>query len=157
MTVHKVPEERPSEVRSAIMRAVPRKDSKPEMAARKALHHLGYRFRLHRADLPGTPDVVLPKHGVAIFIHGCFWHRHSGCRLVSSPRTRAEFWQAKFDRNVQRDALAERALQALGWRVLVIWECETRNSALLSELLERKLTRCLPNLDPGCSNTAERH
>src|SRR5271166_1928147 len=119
----KLPGERSSEERSAIMRAVPRKNSKPEMIVRRALHRLGYRFRLHRVDLRGTPDIVLPRFRLAIFVHGCFWHRHPDCRLASSPRTRVEFWQAKFERNIHRDAAAERALRDLGWDVLVLWEC----------------------------------
>lgn len=121
------------------MRAVPRKHSKPELLVRSALHRLGYRFSLHRNDLPGTPDIVLPKHRVVIFVHGCFWHRHPGCRLSSTPRTRAEFWQTKFDRNVERDAAAISALEALGWRVIVVWECETRQVEPLRDLLQRKM------------------
>lgn len=134
-----LPGDRPSEARSAIMRAVPRKDSKPEIVVRRMLHQLGYRFRLHRRDLPGTPDIVLPRHRVAIFVHGCFWHRHESCRLTSTPKTRADFWQAKFDRNVQRDAEATLALKLLGWDVLVIWECETRDH----DNLIRRLTDTL--------------
>lgn len=140
----KLPGKRPSEERSAIMRAVPRKDSKPEMRVRRALHRLGYRFRLHRSDLPGTPDIVLPRHRVAIFVHGCFWHRHPECRLASTPRTRAEFWQSKFHRNVARDAAATQALQVLGWRVIVIWECETREVDPLSESILEMLHRGVP-------------
>ena len=135
----KLPAKGPSEERSKTMRAVPQKDSKPEIVVRRALHGLGFRFRLHRADLPGTPDIVLPARQVAIFVHGCFWHRHSGCRLASSPRTRADFWQSKFDRNVKRDAAATLALEALRWRVLIVWECETRDTARMSEMLEREL------------------
>jgi len=135
----KLPGERPSDERSAIMRAVPRKNSKPEMIVRRVLHSLGYRFRLHRRELPGTPDIVLPKHRLAIFVHGCFWHRHPGCRLASTPRTRADFWQSKFDRNVERDAASTHALRALGWSVLVIWECQTRDVGGLSKLLEQQL------------------
>lgn len=135
----KFPEDRPSDERSMIMRAVPRKNSKPEMVVRSTLHRLGYRFRLHRRELPGTPDIVLPAYRLAIFVHGCFWHRHPGCHLASSPRTRADFWQSKFDRNVERDAAAALALEGLRWRVLVIWECETRDLASMSQVLEREL------------------
>jgi len=137
----KLPGERPSEERSAIMRAVPRKDSKPEVIVRRALHGLGYRFRLHQADLPGTPDIVLPRFHLAVFVHGCFWHRHPDCRLVSSPRTRVEFWQAKFARNIQRDTAAERALKDLGWEVLVVWECETRDVGALRAKLRSAIER----------------
>lgn len=130
----------PSEERSAIMRAVPRKDSKPEIVVRRVLHQLGYRFRLHRRDLPGTPDVVLPRLRIAVFVHGCFWHRHGGCRHASTPKTRAEFWQAKFERNVERDAEVTRALNALGWSVLAIWECETSDRDRLIQSLSDTLT-----------------
>jgi DNA mismatch endonuclease (patch repair protein) len=135
----KLPGGRPSDERSKIMRAVPQKGSKPEMVVRRALHRLGYRFRLHRRDLPGTPDIVMPGHRVAIFVHGCFWHRHSGCRLASSPRTRADFWQSKFDRNVERDAAATLALERLRWRVLIVWECETRDPARMSQMFEQEI------------------
>jgi DNA mismatch endonuclease, patch repair protein len=135
----KLPGDPPSKERSAIMRAVPQKHSKPEMIVRRALHRLGYRFRLHRGDLPGTPDIVLPRHRVAIFVHGCFWHRHPGCRLASTPRTRANFWRSKFDRNVERDAGIVRELQALGWRVVAVWQCVTRDVGPLADGLERHL------------------
>jgi DNA mismatch endonuclease (patch repair protein) len=135
----KLPGCRPSDERSTIMRAVPQKDSKPEMVVRRVLHRLGYRFRLHRRDLPGTPDIVLPAHRAAIFVHGCFWHRHRGCRLASSPRTRADFWQSKFDRNVERDAAATLALEGLRWRVFIVWECETRDPARMSQMLEQEI------------------
>jgi DNA mismatch endonuclease (patch repair protein) len=103
------------------------KDTTPEMRVRRAAHGLGLRFRLHRQDLPGTPDLVFPKHGIALFVHGCFWHRHENCAKASTPRTRTEFWQAKFERNVARDLNATRQLEDAGWRVAVVWECETRN------------------------------
>jgi len=88
---------------------------------------MGLRFRLHRKDLPGTPDLVFPKYKAALFVHGCFWHRHSGCRKASTPKSRLEYWQSKFDANVARDARAERDLRQLGWNVVTIWECETRH------------------------------
>lgn len=144
---NQLPGERPSEKRSAIMRAVPRKDSKPEILVRRTLHALGYRFRLHARQLPGTPDIVLPKYRIAIFVHGCFWHRHEGCRLSSTPRTRADFWQAKFDRNVARDRAATSALEAIGWRVLIVWECETRHADQLRHLLRLEMSR-LTGIDP---------
>lgn len=121
--------------RSANMAKVRGKDTKPEMAVRRAAHALGLRFRLHRRDLPGTPDLIFSKRKTAIFVHGCFWHRHEGCRKAGSPKTRAAFWQAKFDRNVARDALNVNALQAAGWTVATIWECDTRDPQKLTDRL----------------------
>jgi DNA mismatch endonuclease (patch repair protein) len=88
---------------------------------------LGYRFRLHRRNLPGSPDLVLPRLRTAIFVHGCFWHRHSGCRFATMPSTRRRFWKEKFDRNVQRDRRSAAALRRLGWSVITVWECELRH------------------------------
>jgi DNA mismatch endonuclease (patch repair protein) len=113
------------------------KDTKPELLVRSALHRMGYRFRLHRKDLPGRPDVVLPRFNAAVFVHGCFWHRHKGCRLTATPKTRAGFWKKKFHENVRRDKRNEAALRRAGWRVLKIWECEAVSGARL----ERKLSR----------------
>lgn len=106
-------------------------NTSPEFVVRRRAHALGFRFRLHRRDLPGTPDLVFPKFRKVVFVHGCFWHRHVGCKMASTPKTRAAFWQTKFDANVKRDARKEAQLRTLGWDVLVIWECETRNPALL--------------------------
>jgi DNA mismatch endonuclease (patch repair protein) len=117
----------PTPFRSSLMKKVRQRHTKPEMMVRSAVHALGYRFRLHRRDLPGSPDLVLPKHRVVVFVHGCFWHRHAECRHASTPKTNVEFWLDKFRRNVARDARKEGELQQLGWRVLVIWECETRD------------------------------
>ena len=102
------------------------KNTKPEILVRKALFAEGYRFRLHRKDLPGSPDVVLPGRKLAIFVNGCFWHGHTGCRLAKMPATRPEFWRAKLERNKIRDLEAIGALEKLGWRVLVVWECFIR-------------------------------
>lgn len=112
------------------------KDTKPELLVRRALHRLGYRFRLHRRDLPGKPDIVLPRHRVAILVHGCFWHQHPGCRTARMPRTRQEYWTEKFRRNLERDTASAASLSALGWRVSVIWECETRKVDLDDRLRE---------------------
>lgn len=112
------------------------KDTSPEMCVRRAAHALGLRFRLHRKDLPGRPDLVLPKHCVALFVHGCFWHRHPSGAKASTPKSRTEFWQGKFDANVARDARAEAELQALGWQVLTIWECETKRPELLDATMK---------------------
>jgi len=114
--------------RSALMSKIRGTNTKPEVLVRSALHRAGFRFRLYTRALPGRPDIVLPKHGVVIFVHGCFWHRH-GCSLSSEPRTRAKFWREKFSRNVARDARNARALRKLGWRVLTVWECALRTQA----------------------------
>ena len=127
------------EHRSENMRRVRGKDTRPELTVRRALHALGRRFRLHRRDLPGKPDIVLAKDRLAIFVHGCFWHRHDDCPRASTPSTRKEFWVAKFERTVARDAEQAAALRAAGWRPEVIWECETRNSERLNERLRRVL------------------
>lgn len=108
------------------MRAVGQKHTGPEITVRRTLHALGYRFRVQRRDLPGSPDVVLPRYKLAIFVHGCFWHRHPGCKKATTPKTRAEFWAAKFQRNVERDSQKEAALRAMGWHVFIIWECEAK-------------------------------
>lgn len=122
-------------IRSRIMRSVRQAHTRPELIVRKILHNLGLRFRLHRRDLPGTPDIVLPRHRVAIFVHGCFWHRHPNCSKATMPKTRHEFWCDKFERNVERDRQKERALTEAGWRVLTIWECETRHLGKLKETM----------------------
>ncbi len=101
------------------------KNTGPEMIVRSALHRMGYRFRLHVRKLPGTPDIVLPKRRIAIFVHGCFWHRHPDCKYAYTPKSRPEFWLAKFRDNVARHDVVARQLADLGWTVLVIWECET--------------------------------
>lgn len=108
------------------MAAITGKNTQPELALRRFLHSMGYRFRLHRKDLPGKPDIVMPKLRTCIFVHGCFWHRHAGCRYATTPRTRNEFWAAKFLRNVERDRENVYALESLGWRVVVVWECEIK-------------------------------
>jgi DNA mismatch endonuclease (patch repair protein) len=114
--------------RSALMSRIRGTNTKPEILVRSALHRAGLRFRLHGRDLPGRPDIVLARHKVVVFVHGCFWHRH-GCALSGEPRTRRRFWREKFDRNVERDARNARALRRLGWRVLTVWECALRTTA----------------------------
>jgi DNA mismatch endonuclease (patch repair protein) len=106
---------------------------------------MGLRFRIHRRDLPGSPDVVFPSRRVAIFVHGCFWHRHPGCRLAAIPKTRSEFWSAKFQTNVVRDHLANKKLVELGWRVAIIWECETDDALTVRRLITQALD--MPNCD----------
>ncbi|MBI1867481.1 MAG: DNA mismatch endonuclease Vsr [Methylocystis sp.] len=117
--------------RSRIMRAIRKKNTGPELVVRRALHGMGFRFRLHRPDLPGSPDIVLPRHRSVILVHGCFWHQHAGCRHATLPRTRPEYWLPKLARNAQRDAQAEAALVARGWRILVLWECEVGDRNVL--------------------------
>ena len=112
------------EHRSWNMSRIRNRDTAPEKIVRSLLHRMGYRFRLHRRDLPGSPDIVLPKYRTVIFVHGCFWHRHKGCKFAYMPKSRPEFWQNKFDTNVERDRRVKRELKKLGWRVIVIWECE---------------------------------
>lgn len=112
------------------------KDTKPEIVVRSILHGLGYRFRLQAKELPGRPDIVFRPHKKAIFVHGCFWHRHPGCRRTTSPKTRKEFWESKFSANQARDERVQNELMALGWSSLVVWECETRNPDDLSERLK---------------------
>lgn len=112
--------------RSRMMSAIRGRDTGPERILRSALHRLGLRFRLHHRGLPGRPDLVLPRHRAAVFVHGCFWHRHAGCRFTTHPGTRPEFWTAKFTANVERDCRNETALIEAGWRVAVVWECALR-------------------------------
>ncbi|WP_395393766.1 DNA mismatch endonuclease Vsr [Novosphingobium sp. BL-8A] len=115
--------------RSMRMGRIRARDTKPEVALRKALHAKGLRFRLHGAKLPGKPDIVLPKYKAVIFVHGCFWHRHKGCKVASTPKTNTEFWVDKFDKNVARDARNIAFLLEQGWHVLVVWECELSTRA----------------------------
>lgn len=126
-------------VRSANMRSVRSRDTKPELAVRRTAHRLGYRFRLHRKDLPGSPDLVFPRLRLALFVHGCFWHRHAGCPKATIPRSNAEFWERKFEANVTRDARAMAALAGSSWRAEIVWECETVNEESLLLRLERIL------------------
>lgn len=132
------------EKRAAMMRAVRRKDTGPEMLLRRALHRAGFRFRLHYRNLPGTPDIVLPSRRTVIFVHGCFWHRHHGCSRTTTPATRTEFWTTKFRGNIRRDRRVQKALKKLGWRVIVVWECEVRTlraARLLVARFSRKLRK----------------
>lgn len=127
------------EERSRIMARVKGRDTKPEKIVRSLLHTLGYRFRLHRKDLPGKPDIVLPKHKKVVYVHGCFWHSHPGCRRAARPTTNVDFWNAKIEGNVARDAAAQKALIELGWQYLIIWQCETRDLNELAPKLENFL------------------
>lgn len=123
------------EKRSRMMAGIKGKNTRPEMAVRKLAHAMGFRFRLHRKSLPGSPDLVFPRLRRVIFVHGCFWHRHPGCRLAYTPKSNTKFWLDKFEGNMQRDALALEALDALGWEVLIVWECEVSNLPALTQKL----------------------
>jgi DNA mismatch endonuclease, patch repair protein len=123
------------EQRSANMARIRSKDTFPELRVRKAAHGLGYRYRLHRKDLPGKPDLVFPRLSSLIFVHGCFWHRHEGCPDCSQPKSRKEYWTPKFEATIVRDARAVALLQATGWKVLIIWDCETTKPAELNAKL----------------------
>ena len=117
--------------RSAHMARIRSKHTRPEIQVRQILHAMGYRFRLHRRDLPGSPDIVLPRFKALIHVHGCFWHQHAGCRLARLPKARPEYWLPKLARNVERDEKVLAEAETLGWKPLVVWECETQDSDLL--------------------------
>lgn len=121
--------------RSSIMANVRGVHTKPELIVRSIVHRMGYRFRLHRRDLPGAPDVVLPKHSKAILVHGCFWHGHRNCRKSQRPTTNTQFWNDKLDKNISRDAANLADLKRLGWKTLIIWECQTKSEAALETQL----------------------
>lgn len=121
--------------RSYNMSRIRGKNTKPEILVRKGLHARGFRFRLHNKKLPGRPDIVLPKYGVAIMVNGCFWHGHKGCQYATKPKSNVEFWETKIARNRHRDEVTTAHLEALGWTVITIWECELRNSSQLDERL----------------------
>jgi len=126
------------QTRSRMMAGIKGKDTKPELVLRRALHARGFRYRLHSKTVPGRPDLVFPKHHAIVFVHGCFWHRHEGCRYTTTPSTRPEFWQAKFDANVARDRSVHDQLLDAGWRVATVWECALRRpeeTALAANLL----------------------
>ncbi|MFF7710746.1 DNA mismatch endonuclease Vsr [Pseudomonas sp. NPDC007930] len=126
--------------RSRMMSGIRGKNTRPELMVRRFLHAHGYRFRVHRKDLPGNPDLVFPKLKVCIFVHGCFWHRHPGCRYATNPKTRPEFWNDKFQKNVARDLTNTGSLEAAGWRVIIVWECQLKND-------EQTLARLLSMLE----------
>ena len=125
--------------RSEMMAGIRGRDTAPERAVRRVAHRMGLRFRLHRKDLPGRPDLVFPRHRLAVFVHGCFWHRHEGCRYAYTPKSRVAFWTRKFAENVTRDRRNEDALRDLGWRVLIVWECEARDAGVVG----MRLARCV--------------
>lgn len=128
-----------TEARSENMRRILSRNTEPEKAVRRLLHGLGFRFRLHQQDLPGCPDIVLPKWGTVIFVHGCFWHMHPGCKRARVPRSAGPYWIEKLERNIRRDKHVCSELKRLGWKVLIVWECELRDH----ENLRRKLSSLL--------------
>ena len=130
MTDHLLPEKR-----SENMRLIKSKDTAPEKKVRSTAHRLGLRFRLHRRDLPGTPDLLFPSRKTALFVHGCFWHRHEGCPRATTPKTNNDYWCRKFLRNVERDSENKKKLEEKGWKVLVIWECETKFQEMIESFL----------------------
>lgn len=136
--------------RSQNMRRIRSKDTAPERIVRSCMHRLGLRFRLHDRSLPGTPDIVLRRHKAVVLVHGCFWHRHAGCHLTYTPQSRRAFWSRKFDANVRRDRKVEAELRKLGWRVVVVWECQTRAPEGLESRI-RRLFRLSPT-DPNRGN-----
>ena len=127
--------------RSSNMARIGQRDTAPELAVRSTLHQMGYRFRLHQSDLPGKPDVVLARHRTIFLIHGCFWHRHRACRFAYMPKSRVDFWRAKFKANVIRDRKVEKQLQERGWTVQIVWECETKDRVALEKLLRQVLPK----------------
>lgn len=118
------------------MSRVKGKSTAPEMTVRRLAHSLGMRFRLHKPDLPGRPDLAFPRYRTVVFVHGCFWHRHPGCKKATSPKSKVEYWEKKFRTNVERDARNATELEQMGWRVLTVWECETKNAELLKAKLD---------------------
>lgn len=126
--------------RSVRMSRIRDKDTAPELALRRELHRLGFRYRLHGTSLPGRPDIVLRKHKAVVFVHGCFWHRHDGCKIASIPKSNTEFWLQKFEKNVARDRRVSLLLVAEGWRVFIVWECEL-SPGKISETAQRLAMR----------------
>ncbi|MCD8062392.1 MAG: DNA mismatch endonuclease Vsr [Akkermansiaceae bacterium] len=129
------------EKRSRMMSGIKGKNTKPELLLRSALHKLGFRFRIQRKDLPGKPDIVLPKYKTIIFVHGCFWHRHPGCKYAYTPKSNIEFWTSKLEGNVIRDRLTEKALEEMGWRILIVWECEVKTLIENDSFLRSMITK----------------
>ena len=129
------------EKRSWLMSRIKGKDTSPEIRVRSLLHRLGFRFRIQRRDLPGKPDIVLPKYRTIIFVHGCFWHQHQGCKHSHIPQSNVSYLESKLSRNVLRDIKNKQALEQLGWKVVVIWECETKNIEKLAEEISEKIKK----------------
>lgn len=144
------------EHRSKIMAAVRSRDTVPERKVRSIAHRLGFRFSLRRSDLPGRPDLVFPRLRSVIFVHGCFWHRHPGCSRASSPATNRAFWEAKFERNILRDADTLAQLHSLGWKSLVVWECDLKEPDDLARRIKGFLIAPLSEVPPSPKNGVHR-
>jgi DNA mismatch endonuclease, patch repair protein len=127
--------------RSIRMSRIRGTNTRPELVFRSELHRRGLRYRIHATDLPGKPDLVFPKYRTAILVHGCFWHRHQGCNIATTPKSNTSFWVEKFERNVKRDAKVKRALRRLGWKVFVIWECQVASKSKAATLAERMIAK----------------
>lgn len=130
-----------SATRSRMMAGIQSRDTKPELLVRKYLHGRGLRYRLHAKELPGKPDLVFPKYRTVVFVHGCFWHQHASCKYAVQPQTRSEFWGQKLSENVKRDSYQIEALKEMGWRVIVVWECELRDEAASLDSLFTNITK----------------
>lgn len=141
------------EARSANMARVRGKNTSPELTVRKIAHRAGFRFRLYRRDLPGTPDLVLPRHRLVVFVHGCFWHRHQGCHRATMPKSKTEFWSNKFDTTIARDRRQIDELERLDWRILTIWECEVKREGYVERLLRDAVSSGVGNNYPPIPNT----
>lgn len=128
------------EKRSWNMSRIKNRDTQPEKVVRSLLHRMGYRFRLHRKDLPGKPDIVLPKYKTIILVHGCYWHRHEDCRYAYTPKSNVKFWNQKFDANIKHDKKVKKTLQNSGWKVHIIWECETKSEDKLVNIIKEIMT-----------------
>ena len=135
------------EQRSRNMSRIRSSDTSPEMKVRRLVHSMGYRFRLHKKELPGCPDIVFPGRKKIIFVHGCFWHMHSGCRRSTLPKTKIDYWHSKLKKNKERDAKNQGQLKDLGWDILIVWECETADL----KLLQPRLRHFLEAANPDCS------
>ena len=128
-------DDRSPAMRSQNMSRIRSQDTSPELRVRSLIHRAGYRYRLHVKEMPGKPDIVMPRYRTAILINGCFWHRHPNCRYATTPKTNTDYWQRKFERNVARDRTAHDELARNGWKILVIWECQTRDKESLATLI----------------------
>ncbi len=134
--------------RSRRMAAIRSKDTSPELALRKALHALGLRYLVNDRRLPGKPDLVLPRHRAVVFVHGCFWHRHQGCKVASTPKSNTEFWAEKFTRNVARDVRVKAELEGKGWCVFTVWECSLQSATRVKDTAERLAKQIRGDDDP---------